>query len=459
MNQSAAIPAIDLLGRHISESYSNLVLGLGAPLVVLDQIKTLLWSGISGEVPAAGGDTSNQRLYLISSDHLPMRRLVTSGTATLSPTYRSGAFHRAHDLLWTTRKEVRPTEWIVLVPNYSRQETDGRLTSEAMTLAKDEHHHNRAVTSAGSDLLPAYGGMALIVGTPGDQGTTPAVARIGHVWQRKHATLEDLVQNGGLAGRALLGSRPLSSDDLSVMMLRLARLYQRLHDLDMVYTDPKPANIAFDLATQSSPVAQHPFARLGQGVSRLVHSSLAGLRRRFPGAPLRSQIGRLSFIDAESMQSPGYATDAAVPAVTAMTPSWTSPQVLCCLGTTIALKRNQASEASDVFHMAAIGYALVTGDAPQSQLMDERFRTAYLGDTTQVKGQGEPTSRFAQIAVEVRVQKDFSADHQRLAHLVAHQTISPACGALLSAGLTGGVTTFGDWTRRIMHSCFGRPDA
>jgi len=459
MNQTAGIPAIDLLGRSISKTYSDLLLGLGTPLVVLDQLKTMLWSGASGEVPAPGTDTSNQRLYLITSDHLPMRQLVNSGTATLSPEYHSGAFHRAHDLLWSTDTEVQATDWIVLVPSHSQQEADGRLSTDAMSLAKDEHRHNRVVTSSAPDLLPAYGGMALILGTPANHGKNPPVARIGHLWQRKHGTLEDLVQQGGLAGGALLDRRLVTRDDLALIMLRLARIYQRLHDLDMVYTDPKPANIAFDLASSTVTVPSHPLLRFGRGVSRLVRDSFDGLRRHFPGAPVRSAIGRLSFIDAESMQSPGYATNAQVPAVTAMTPSWTSPQVLCCLGTNDELKRNQASEASDVFHMAAIGYALVTGHAPQSQLMDQRFRTAYLGDTTQAKGPGEPTSRFAQIAVDVRVQKDFSADHKRLAHLVADDTISPEFGALLSTGLTGGVTTLGDWTKRIMHSCFGRRSA
>jgi hypothetical protein len=301
----------------------------------------------------------------------------------------------------------------------------------AMKLQRD---HLRRIARCAPDLLPGYGGIALAGLPGGDQ-------RFASIWQAKDATLGDLVDRGGLIGRALLDSHPLAAADIAAVMMRLGELYQHLHRLGMAYTDPKPHNLAFDYHRKDG---QQPPAEAGSSWRLPARAAYASCPA---GARQGERMHDLVFIDAQSLHEPGYRCDAAAEADGFLTPMWASAGVLSALQLKgRVLKQAQTDPTNDVFHMAAISYGLLAGTAPQRVLYDRRYRevSAALRSATLTSTVWLPV----QVLLQLRLSRDFAVE-ERLLGTLADQGLFPLpLAEVILDALHGRIATLAAWGAR-----------
>ncbi len=283
--------------------------------------------------------------------------------------------------------------------------------------------------------------------------TPEARLRYATVWERQDATLRDITDAGGLAGSAPWGSRAFRLGDLARCMQQLGVLYGRLHEQGLVYTDPKPGNIALVRAP-----AQFSATATTTGASAATTTATLTAASDDPWGVRASSIQRLVFIDAEAMQRPGYQVDASQRASTNLTPMYTCEHILAqiFIGED-AIKRAQADPRSDVQHMALLSYALVAGTPPQHGIARAR-----MGERCEAR-QGLSPRENARIAIaemrQVRREIGFAREHTHLAVLARQRRLPRQLGGIISDALEGRIATPKEWLLRTNEAIGGEPRA
>ena len=371
----------------------------------------------------------------------PGAQLAWSDPAVLGPFIGKGHFHRAFAIDHARSGGARQHgPWMGLIANDAPSHQDPTLRRYYHAL--NEHRHAARLTAVTPELLPGYAGLAAVL--PMDHQRRDHALRFATLWQRKDATFEEIVSSGGLAGRATIQDREFTALDVSRSMLLIGRAYQQLHDHDMVYTDPKPANLAFSLTPSKEQRGSRTAAHAGHA---------AGAAAGGAASTTESMVADVVFIDAESMQPPGYARDPARAAVSIMTPSMLSEEVLrgVLLGGGMALKRAQATMKNDIFHSAVISYGLVTGEVPQLALGRQRYQQR----CEELKRRGGFSPKEAeQVLIDefrlTRVLDGYEHEQQLLTRQVRAHRIPQALAQVVSDGLQGRIATFGEWERRTL---------
>lgn len=341
-----------------------------------------------------------------------------------------GSFHRAVRLLHPVGEGWAPSRWVAVGETRDPGWTEDTLAPEVIRREKDASDHLQRLTGLAPTLLPRYGGLCAILPQRGRR-------RFAHLWQAKDATFGDLVSRGGLVKGARVAGHALTAFDVAGAMLRLGELYAGLGALGMAYTDPKPENIAFDIAWRG-------------GGPRAAQVSGRGLLEAAFGPPLdgcasaRTAIRDIVFIDAESMHGPGYGSDRTIAADATLTPIWSSAAILRALQASgQALKSAQTSEASDVFHAAALCYGLLAGDAPQQHLAEARFQRQVLR-CGPISGSQAAKARLDAL-IQVRLAGDYRHETDLLRRLVALGLIPGAMAETIIGGLHGHLQRLDEW--------------
>jgi len=372
-----------------------------------------------------------------------------------------GHFHRAFaiDQLAASGERV-PGRWMALIASDEAHQPAARAPGR-LAQALKEHGHARQVSAAAPQLMPGYAGMAAILAVDPSKGLSPAL-RYATVWERQDATFQEIVDQGGVAGGARVRQRAFAARDVARSMLLIGRAYQGVHAHDMVYTDPKPANLAFSIA--AAPAAQPPPGPAPASPHPAPAASAAPPSRRGrppgvraadapAGAMGGSMVGEVVFIDAESLQPPGYARDPAQRAVAILTPPMAAEEILrgVALGGGQALKRAQANAANDVFHTAVIAYGLVTGEVPQLALGKQRYQRRC--DELRRHG-GFDAKEAEQVMVDefrlTRLLDGYDHEQRLLQRQVSAGTIPASLAQVLTEGLEGRITSLEDWERRTL---------
>jgi hypothetical protein len=359
--------------------------------------------------PSRAGDRPN-RVFIIDGEDSAARRTINRAVSMLGERIGSGGFHVARAVdVFAAEKSGAP-RWVALMPN-GRPGVHGGVA--AWPLAQREHEHNLAVTAAAPELLPRYAGLAVVDGrATGPDANNARALRYAQVWERKDATFRDIVQQGGLSGEAELKGQRITGADVVASLSLLAAAYRKLHDKAMAYTDPKDGNVAFDIASQAQ-----------------------------PGMPV---VKNLVFIDAESMQRPGYVKNDDISVNRAFTPAWIAKGVLVGAHEGQAKwKKAQGAQANDVFHMAAIGFGLVTGKAPQQDLARRRFeQQAWRAGLDLGDGQSREV-------MKARMMAGHEEDLAMLDRSVQRGLITAPLAKVLGDGLEGRIRTISAFARRI----------
>jgi len=386
-----------------------------------------------------------------------------------------GHFHRAFAIDQLDAGGARRAgPWMALIASDEAHLPAARGPGRLAQVLK-EHEHARVLAAAAPQLVPGYAGMAAILAVDPSKGLSPAL-RYATVWERQDATFQDIVGQGGVAGGARIQERRFAAVDVARSMLLIGRAYQGVHAHDMVYTDPKPANLAFRIAAPpaggmvsaaDSAAASRPGSASSATAALAAGLPAASATRRGRAGSARSvtdatpdaaghspsMVGQVVFIDAESLQPPGYARDPEARAVAILTPPMAAEEILrgVALGGGQALKRAQANAANDVFHTAVISYGLVTGEVPQLALGKQRYQRR----CEELRRHGGFDAKEAeQVMVdEFRLSRLLDGyDHERglLQRQVTAGTIPASLAQVVADGLEGRITTLADWDRRTL---------
>ncbi len=349
--------------------------------------------------------------------------------AMLSERLGRGSRHVAHGIHEHDRHGRLPSGWLGLIARDDAGWSLGSRHEGRLQRALGEHAHALILADAAPDLLPAYGGLSAVVASPRAAPDESNRIHFATVWERKDVTLAALVDDGGLAGGARLGGAPMSGRDVGRIMSLLGDAYGRLHQRRMAYTDPRLANIALGLDKRP---------RGGQ-------AEAAG--------PRRERIRDLVFIDAESMQRPGYSDDPTIGLDRALSTKVASEDILAkaFLGME-AIKRAQSDPRNDVYHIAAMSFALVSGHVPQDEAVTSRMHARLRRDHGLSAGDHRrilfDETRLA------RREAGFDREIAALDEQTRVGRLPPGLGRLIGDGLLARVQTLAQWRGRLGESGF-----
>ena len=413
----------------------------------------------------AGAHAVGTRVLMLDapSRRTPGAQILWQDPALLGGFIGKGHFHRAFAIDQLAASGARvPGPWLALIASDEAHQPAARGPGR-LAQALTEHEHARVLAAAAPQLLPGFAGMAAILAVDPRKGLSPAL-RYATVWQRQDATFQEIVGQGGVAGGARIQERTFNAVDVARSMLLIGRAYQGVHAHDMVYTDPKPANLAFSIVAATDAAAgsgaaaraaSAPASAAAVAAAPPTSARRGGARlaTRAAASSSASMVGQVVFIDAESLQPPGYARDPDQRAVAILTPPMAAEEILrgVALGGGQALKRAQANAANDVFHTAVISYGLVTGDVPQLALGKQRYQRR----CEELRRQGGLDAKEAeQVMVdEFRLTRLLDGyDHERglLQRQVTAGAIPESLAQVVADGLEGRITSLGDWERRTL---------